>query len=665
MVSRGAMTKEQAEVLAKKMGIPSEAIKDDGIVSGVIDKLTEAGKISPEIVGGITGGIYGQKIGSPFGVVGSLAGSVVGGIAGSVLGKTTQQELGLQPKESASSNIGEATKEEFIARVVTTGLGVAGKLAAPLIKPITKEAVSYAEKLGLLKPSEGKNIEDLFISSSTFNPMTKDPRNIIDAQNNVLNERILTVFEETGGQADAKRALKLANIVKNVRGVSDAESAFMINRDKINQKLQKALSVDNGAEKLQKLQANSVKQSFNQYFMAFNKKFDAIKSELDPLKAEAKIPVGNAIAEIEKRTLAVSNSLGREEGEKLLKIVTDSLRKGSDVSGQVPLTLQDLHDLDMKVKNVLPKFSPSKEVQAQIAGVYAGEIKPILSNLKTKALEDALKTGSTAENTKLIKALKLEEEFAKLAETKGALVNSKMAKVLGLTEQKQVAKATTPARMATAIFENPEVWEQTKSILKDVNPQLIPMLSDNYKARIVNSVFKEGSPQYTQIANLLSKQGEAIKDIAGADYLKTLQDVQMITKGLEATKDIASAKVALQPEDMLAGNTARYLLHPLAGTVGVMAGLFARGKQAVGLGKVSDEELLKVMTGKKGQKALEAMTKTFLDNPKSYNNYVQFVREVQKINPEVEAIDKESFNAQMGALISDLLNSQPAQQDNN
>lgn len=626
-----------------------EAVEDSTAMNQAMQSIAQQ---SPEIAGGITGGLAGEKLGRPLGGAGRLAGGIIGGVLGSTSGKEAQQAIGLQAQESTAANLGEATKEEAAARAITSTMGITGKLLAPIVKPITREARAFAESLGLMKPQDGKNIEDLFISSSTFNPQTKDARNIIDAQDNILNERMLTVFEETGGKVDAKRALSLAETATKARQVSDAESAFMVNRDDINRRLQKALSGNLATDKVQQVQANAVRDSFNQYFKGFNSKFDAIKSELTPLRSKIKIPTGDAVARVEAKQQEVINSLGEKEGRQLIDLITNSLRTGVDELGlKKPFTLQDLKNLDNKVKNLIPKFSDSKEVQSQAAGVYAGEIKPILSNLKTEALKN------NPNDKELLKALRLEEQFAKLAEAKGALVNSKMGKALGLTEQRQIAKATKPDRVADVIFESPETWEQTKGILQDVNPKLIPLLADNYKAKVVSSVFKEGAPQSTQIANLLSKQGEVIKDIAGERYLTALQDAQMITKALETTKGIAGAKLTLQPEDQIMLNVRRFLVHPLAGRVGLMAGLLSIGKQGIGLGKVTDADILKAMTGKEGEKAINNMTRTFLDNPKAYNNYVQFIREVQKVNDSVEPIDKETFEAQMGAMLSDFLDS--------
>ena len=82
------------------------------------------------------------------------------------------------------------------------------------------------------------------------------------------------------------------------------------------------------------------------------------------------------------------------------------------------------------------------------------------------------------------------------------------------------------------------------------------------------------------------------------------------------------------------------------------------GKQAIGLGKVTDADIMKAMSGKEGEKAINNMTRTFLDDPQAYNNYVQFVREVQKVNDNIEPVDQETFENKMGAMISDFIDSE-------
>jgi hypothetical protein len=56
------------------------------------------------------------------------------------------------------------------------------------------------------------------------------------------------------------------------------------------------------------------------------------------------------------------------------------------------------------------------------------------------------------------------------------------------------------------------------------------------------------------------------------------------------------------------------------------------------------------------------MSKTFLDDPTAYNQYVQLVREIKKVNDSVEAVPREDFEAEMGAMIADILSvGQPTQ----
>lgn len=646
-----------------------QAVEDDTAINEAMQSIA---KQSPEIAGGISGGLMGEKFGRPFGSGGRVLGGIAGGILGSTAGKEAQQGLGLQQEQTTGSNVGEAAKEEAVARAITSGLGIGGKLLAPIVKPITKEARAFAESLGIVKPQEGKNIEDLFISSSTFNPQAKDARNIIDAQDNILNERMLTVFEETGGRADVKRAMDMQEAVAQSRRVSDVESTFLANRDKINQRLEKALTADIGTDRLQNVQARGIRDSYNQYFKGFNKKFENIKRELIPLRSKVvyKIPKDTMSKVLAKRA-RIEDSVTQEEARKLITAVESVLmesRPASKILGvdgkpiresstalKERITDKSLKDLDNKIKSMLPKFSDSKDVQSKIAGVYSAEIKPILHEIKTSNIN-----SNPTDN--MLKLAKLDGEFTKLAETKGALVNSKVGKALGLTEERQIAKAIKPERLANVIFESPETWQQTKAVLQDVNPKLIPIISNNYKAKIATDLFKEGEISPSRINTLIKTQSDVIKDIGGEDYLTALKDAEMISGALRASKGIAKAPLKMTPEDTIVGSAAGVLFNQLAPKKRLFAGVFAKGKRAFGMGGVSDADLLQAMTGKEGERTLGNMTRTFLDDPQAYNNYVQFVREVQKVNDSAEPIDEKTFNQRVGSILDSVLDSEQSMQ---
>ena len=637
--------------------VPSETIVGEAIKAGA--------PISPEIAAGIFGGMKGQKIGRTIaGGPGGLVGGVIGGIGGSVLGKQAQSELGLTKPETLGRSTVEAGKEEAIGRAVTSAAGITGKLLSPFVKPITRKGRQFLESLDLISPAKP---EDLFIKSSTFNPNNPSPRNIIDAQENILNERLLTTFEETGGRTDALRAKKLSDAVADARRVSDANSAFMRNRDVINDRLQRVLKPTTSAERIDKVLGDTIKNSFNAKLKSYNPRFTELESKILPLRSKVKYKTGDVLEKIRGTKAAFEEKLSQKEVESIFALFEKRLQtkipasKILDESGNlvrpsaklIPkdiITSKELKSLDNEIESLLPKFSESKNVQSKIAGLYAGNIKPILRDMKIR---------NAAENptNNMLKLQALEADFGKLAEEKGRLVNSKVGELIGLAEGKQIRKSIAPKRMANIIFESPDTWQQTKAILQDVNPRLIPIVGDSYKAKIIQDVFDKGEINFSRVSNILRDQSDVIRDIGGDVYLRNLQDAQQIAAALEKSRAIGTARINLNLEDKIAQNAGRFLLHPLAGRIGFFGGIIARGKKAIGLGAANDADIFKAMQGENGQRILENMSNTFLDDPTAYNTYVQFVREIRKINDNVNPVPREDFEAEMGAMVGDLLDS--------
>ena len=80
-----------------------------------------------------------------------------------------------------------------------------------------------------------------------------------------------------------------------------------------------------------------------------------------------------------------------------------------------------------------------------------------------------------------------------------------------------------------------------------------------------------------------------------------------------------------------------------------------RAKNLIGLSGVNEEQIFKAMQGRSGQRLIEDSMETFLSDPKSYNLYTQFVRELQKVGSDAESVSEEDFAAAMGALVGDIV----------
>lgn len=677
----------QASIQALPLALQDLALQVGGVepLVKMLGQPTPPEAVVPEIAGGVGGGLLGAKLGAPFGPVGGIIGGIAGGIIGSTVGKTVQQQLDItQPKASVGENIAQSSLEEAVGRMILTGLGVAGRIVAPILDPLISGGKRLlADKFGVSFSTAP--VEELFITSKSIDPTDVSGGDIITAQENLLGKRLLTTFEETGGEAGDIFARDLADKINESRRVISTDSAYLTNRKLINDRIGISIRPGKSIEAIDNEFKRAINNTFTSALKSFGGRFDIIKKELIPLRTKVKVPVppeimdnirskipamresGNADKNINKLIKVIEKILFKPvkkldpEQVKKLSILRESL--GQPPLAEVPikrelksfLTFKELKQLDNNITAALPKFSDSKTVQDRLAGAYSGEIKPILADLKSSALL------ADPSNKQLKRIIELEVQFGELAELKGSLVNSKVGKALGLTEKRQVAKAVKPQRIANVVFENLETWQQTKNILNQVNPALVGPLEDAFRTRILREAFDPKKKEFTfeRLSKLREKYGdELILDAAGANYLKAVKDSQLITSALAKTDQLVQSQAALSPQDKIIQNTIRFFLHPIAGTVAVFQGIMSKMRVGLGLGVVNDKHIFNMMQGERGQRLIENSMTTFMSDPKAYNNYVQIVRELSKTNPdlEIESVDQETFGAEMGAYIGDLVN---------
>ena len=253
-------------------------------------------------------------------------------------------------------------------------------------------------------------------------------------------------------------------------------------------------------------------------------------------------------------------------------------------------------------------------------------------------------------NAQLIKVLDLERQFAILSEERGVIQNSKIGRVLGLSEEAQIFKAKTPKELFNTVFKSPQAWQETQNILNRVNPELIDTLRNQFRAEIFSKSFSPLLSEVTfpRLQSAIEKfTPDVIQDVLGQQYVKTLDDAALITRGLESTLPLKAARTGITPEQKLVENIRRTLVHPLAGKVGVMAGIMSKARNLIGLGAVSDKDIFRLMQGERGQRVTESAVNVFLNDPSAYNAYVQVARELNKLDNRANPVDESSFNEAM------------------
>lgn len=671
-----------AEPLARGVGAVARGV-------GAVAKEAEEAKF--DITGAVTGGLGGARLGVPLGRAGIITGGVIGAIVGGALGKTVDQQLGEEEqKRTFAQNIKTSALEEAGGRAVAFGLPIVGRVAKVI--PGVKQAVEAAEEFVLMPIFEGAKkisrklglmgqqipLEESFLTSKSIDPANLTPRSIIDAQENVLGKRMLLVSEE----ADVGAALqaKLQKQILDSQKIIASDSAFIRNRAEVNKRLISAIGPKTDIRKTQELLTNSIKTGFRGGLKSFNTKFDKIKKELVPLRPKVRVLTKNeslnVFDDIEATRPSLENTLSPKQVDKLFSIVKKKFVKAKKppvpsklilpadlapppfvpgVEGRL-VTLKDLRDLDNAITEALPKFSPAQNTQNKISGAYAANIKPILRNIKETAFRN------NPEDKKLARALDLESQFASLAEERGGILNSKIGRALGLTEQLQLRKGVKPQAITNKVFESQQTWEETKNILNLVNPDLIPILEDNFRAQILKEAFDPVSKEITfsSLQKVLEKRGQGlIADAAGPDYLNTLKDSLLITNALNKTEFLKIGKLQLPIEDKLKQSLGKKVFLPIAGNLSLMQGVMVNVKKFIGLGAANDKVLFDMMQGQSGQRLIQKMMNSPLNDPQAYNLYLQFIREGTKLGVEFIPVSEEDFFANIGAMISDIVDSPP------
>jgi len=632
------------------------------VAKGVVTAIPKALAASKfDIAGSVAGGLAGARLGAPGGPSGVVAGGIIGGVAGGTLGKKADVLAGTRDPQSTLTQIGISTAEEAFGRALVP---VVSKTAE--ITGINKLFGAIGERTGLSRAP--KTIEDLKLTASDIDPQITGAT-IDEAQENILGDQLLTVFETTGGRAGQSLQALLDGSVQKARGTSDLASDFLATRTKIRDKITAALKGKN-IEKSNEALSDSVKAGFTALQKHLGDQLGAIEKKL--VIPRKKVIIKSKIVDEDGVLQTIDSELGAAMPFLQAKLTDEQISKLTEVTHKFfahpdgPRTgfvfkdsfrMDDLVRYENEVQDIIGKFSDNQNVQNKIAGVYSAHIRPIFEKRLAAA-----KVGASEADSRVFD---LQAQFDALAKQKAMFEKSRVGKLIGLAKTKQLVTAKESSKLEAIIFDSPQTWKETQEMFDALGmPEMSERLAEKFKANFTKNSFdpKKGEFTFSKIDGQIKKFGEdLIREVAGEAYLRSAKDSRLISLALDQTAPLVKGKTALSPSQLLFENMRRMFVHPLAGRVGFVQGIMTKLRGAIGLGNVTDKHIFKLMQGERGQALVEKAINSPLADPRSYNIYVQFVREFEKLGVDVTLLDRESyFNGVINGLttVMDSLDSQ-------
>lgn len=629
----------------KKFAKPAEAIKPYREKSLAVDiqRTNETFAAIPkylydnagDIGGSVGGSMAGAYVGAPLGPVGIVGGGIIGGIGGGTAGKEIDEARGTRDENSAWMNALYSTGEELGGRALAS-------MAKPFVDPLISGAQKMGRKIGIF--DEPRSVEDLMMKTDRVDPTESDSVDIRQAQENILGERMLNIYEETGSRAGQGLQARLDKEVMAARNVADTNSSFLKNRKEINNRIKTKLDSPKLIDMSDYQLANDIKGAFTNLYKGYKAELD----ELQPLRAkyaeQVKIPLKNIEEEIYQQKSLIRQELGDEATGKVYGVLNKYLTKEVDggVEFKDSVSYSDLIAMRQEIGDVMGRFNPNKDNQSKVAGIVDAYINPIIKSRADDVMMNA-KPGSVEE-----KAFLVQGAYRDLSEKVSKMQNSSFGRKAGLTETKQAIRDKDQEGLEKLVFNSVDSWRETEDILMQLEDgvEIIDTMQNKFRQNIVKESWNKKAGEFSMsgFQKMREKYGDdVIEAVAGDDYLQALKESQLISIGLEQTGRLRAAQPVLRPDQKIFENMRRYVVHPLAGRVGLMSGLMSKGRNLIGLGNANDEQIMKLMTGDKGQRLVERMLSSPLSDPKSYNTYAQVVRELSKMGADVYLLDRKAY----------------------
>jgi len=641
--SRDFMTQEPETFSTPKR----DFVKDSGLEAA--GKYLYNNKF--DLAGGVAGGMTGAGLGT---AVAPGPGTVVGGMTGGIIGATVGKELdelaGTRPDHHIATNA-----------VISTGEEIGGRAIGAVAKPVVNLVDSGIQKaFGFSRTP--RTIDDVMLRESDINPLDTG-RTIQSAQENVLDERLLTVFEETGGRAGQGLQAMLDEAATVSKRNSSLASEFVKTRREVNTRILEKIRPGGKPASSQGLEL-AVKEAATSSRKILGDQLNTLDEILVKGRGKVQIPVGDIDSDFGNAIKFIRAKLSPDKADQMIGVFNKYfIDKNPMNPTMVPkgtyktsISLEDLKKFENEIQqDVIGKFLPGQSAQKPVAGVYSDHIKPILKE-HVANYKNSLPEGAAER-----RIMEAQELYDGIATQKKFLENSTIARKLGITDAKQQLTAKEGEKLDRLIFDTVQSWRETEEILDISDPTgaLREELVDRFKSNIIEKAWDAKTKEFTfeKLNSQMSKYGDdIIKEVVGPEYLQSLKDSRLITLAMKSSQSLVDGKPVLGADQRLFENLRRIAVHPLAGRVGFVQGLTTKLRKGIGLGNVTDEHIMKMMQGERGKLIVEKAMNVPFSDPSSYNVYVQAVRELTKMGADVTLLNREAYLNGMSNGLSEVIN---------
>lgn len=579
-----------------------------------IDKAQQVVRdVAPEAIGSTAGGMAGAAAGGMIGAVagppGVAIGALIGGVSGAVAGGAAGRQLGQVGElgaESAAQSLKESALGEAEGRVIA-------RVVSPAAGALLRGADRTAQALGL-KRKASDALDALLLSGPLGQEIPFD--RVIDAQENILGRRMLTVFEESGGRVGAQKTRMVANVLDEQRRRNNTINILQKRNDDIRGRITERLGPQ--ADPAVRAQnAELTRSLMSTEAEKFGEALSGLGAELRNLRRGVKVPLQVEAVNAQLETIAanMAQDVGTLQASRLLRRVEDILVDQGNVRSAVGL--DELKDLDEQIKGVIGEFS-DRGTQSRLTGSYAEHVKPFLQNIKL---------GAAKSNKKLANVLEKEAVFAEITARKRALDD--------LGELVKDGFKGLKTAEDVALF---------KTAMMDVEPLAVEAMQEAVKADVFQSILNESGVSTAKVSTLLASEAKVAKvtEALGPEYAKALEDAVIVNQAMKQLKGFENQSlVKITEQERLGKQAARTALGSIFSRINLIAGVSDEVTRKLLFKGVRDEQLLKALTGPAGERAVSSNVP--LQDPIAYTAYVQLVRSIETGRERLNELSYEEY----------------------
>lgn len=541
-------------------------------------------------------------------------------IVATTVGKEIEQAANLEQDRSIAGSAALSTAE------VVGGRALGGAAAKFLPQKIRERIGFELTELG----AEDLQRRTRMLSDGGF-------ETVAQAQNNLdtLRERILTTTQET---AQGQKPVGVARFKTVAERISQKEQPQFSLLFRENEKARKAVeqAISGGVEDLPKdfSISDNILQTFRGAVEGLNKDIKNVSETLkQPKYRNATFDVEGAYEAAQAMVLE-STSIGRQAQKRFIQEL-NSVMLDKDGSVKQALTLAEKSKLRANLNEALGDFSPTRDFQTPEGGII-GDINRIMDGY--------LQEGAQGDKI-LAEAYDLSQQQAAFLGKREAISETNLARRMGLTDLKELRKATTNKAVINLLSKNEVVYRQTRNVLSEYNPDLLEAVNLQLRKDVYENTIapQTGKVNSAQLSKLLNEKEPVLREAFGNKYVDDLKRSEAILQGTEfldgfLDKNRLGDGEVLPVEDIIRLGAAYGAGHNLS-QASARQNFITKGLRKAFLGNVDDAVIVEKLKSPKLQKMLDEAAHYSMKDPAAYNAYQAITRELG-----VKPLSQQAYN---------------------